>query len=122
MLVTALDENLKSMGVAREIVNKIQKLRKTAGLNIDDTVEIFFERHSEGHHTETLKNALEKNINAIRTAVRVPFLENKYRQAHFVKVAETEYVNPDNEKELVKISICVPAVAFNEESIIVSHS
>jgi hypothetical protein len=54
MLVTALDENLKGMGIAREIVNKVQKLRKAAGLHIDDPVEIFFERQAEGHHTHTL--------------------------------------------------------------------
>ena len=54
MLVTSLNENLKSMGIAREIVNKVQKLRKAAELHIDDAVEIFFERQAEGHHTHTL--------------------------------------------------------------------
>ena len=48
----------------------------------------------------------------------MPFLEQKDHQGHFTKIAETEYVNPDNEKELIHILICVPAVSFNEESLI----
>jgi isoleucyl-tRNA synthetase len=36
ILFTTLDENLKKMGFAREIVNAVQKLRKNAGVNIDD--------------------------------------------------------------------------------------
>lgn len=31
------------MRVAREIVNSVQRLRKAAGLNIEDQVEIFYE-------------------------------------------------------------------------------
>lgn len=30
--------------MAREIVNKVQRLRKEAGLSIDDHVEIFYEK------------------------------------------------------------------------------
>lgn len=36
LLDLQIDDNLKQMGIAREIVNKVQKLRKSAGLNIDD--------------------------------------------------------------------------------------
>jgi len=42
MLDMVLDEKLKKKGMAREIVNKVQKLRKAVGLNIDDHVEVFF--------------------------------------------------------------------------------
>jgi hypothetical protein len=65
---------------------------------------------------------LENHIKNIRTAVKVPFLEKKFQQGHFVKVAETEYVNPDNEKEVIKIQICVPSVTFHEENLIVSQT
>jgi len=36
LLKTTLDDNLQQMGQAREITNRIQKLRKTAGISIDD--------------------------------------------------------------------------------------
>jgi len=55
MLVTKMDENLKLMGMAREIVNRAQKLRKSAGLNIDDQVELFYENVG---NSETLKKVL----------------------------------------------------------------
>jgi isoleucyl-tRNA synthetase len=43
MLDLVIDEKLKQMGITREIVNKVQKLRKAAGLNIEDQVEIFYD-------------------------------------------------------------------------------
>lgn len=42
MLKTTLDAELQKMGLAREITNKIQKLRKSSGISIDDQIEIFF--------------------------------------------------------------------------------
>jgi len=36
LLRTALDDNLLQMGQAREITNRIQKLRKAVGISIDD--------------------------------------------------------------------------------------
>jgi len=43
MLATTLDDNLRRMGIAREIVNATQQLRKSVGISIDDHVEIFYE-------------------------------------------------------------------------------
>jgi isoleucyl-tRNA synthetase len=39
-LDTALDDELVSEGVARELVNRIQRLRKDAGLDITDRIEL----------------------------------------------------------------------------------
>jgi len=36
LLKTTMDENLKNMGMSREITNRIQKLRKGSGVSIDD--------------------------------------------------------------------------------------
>jgi hypothetical protein len=36
LLRTTLDDNLLQMGQAREITNRIQKLRKAVGISIDD--------------------------------------------------------------------------------------
>jgi len=43
MLYTVLDDTLKKMGASRELVTMIQQLRKSAGVSIDDTVEVFFQ-------------------------------------------------------------------------------
>ena len=48
--------------------------------------------------------------------MKVPFLNaHRFRQSHFVKIAEATYVNPENDKDQLKIVICAPSVAFNEE-------
>ena len=36
------DDSLVSAGLARELVNRVQRLRKAAGLVVTDTVEIFY--------------------------------------------------------------------------------
>ena len=42
MLDTHLDEELRSEGLAREVVNRVQKLRKKAGIHPGDPVEVFY--------------------------------------------------------------------------------
>jgi hypothetical protein len=34
-----------------------------------------------------------------------------------VKIAETEYANPVNEKEVLRLTICSPNVAFDNEKL-----
>ena len=41
---TVVDDNLKLRGQAREVTNRIQKLRKSSGVSIDDQIEVFFEQ------------------------------------------------------------------------------
>ena len=42
MLDIVQTEDLKNIGIAREITNRIQRLRKTSGISIDDQIEIFY--------------------------------------------------------------------------------
>lgn len=110
MIDLTIDDNLKQMGIARELVNKVQKLRKEAKLNIDDQIEIFYE-----HSQDTVfGDVITKNNDSIRTSVKVPFLPASHRQPHFLKIADTEYVNPENPKDILKLYICVPSVTFND--------
>ncbi len=118
LLDITLNDNLKQMGMSREIVNKVQKLRKTTGLHIDDQVEIFYEVVNTDN--STLKNVVEQNLQSIRSAVKIPFLHVSRKDKHFVKIAETEYVNPDNERDIVRITICSPNIAFDDEKLKVS--
>ena len=46
MLKTTLDLELQKMGYAREITNRIQKLRKSTGISIDDQIEVFYKINS----------------------------------------------------------------------------
>ncbi|KAG2485316.1 hypothetical protein HYH03_015989 [Edaphochlamys debaryana] len=66
-----VDESLLSAGLAREMVNRFQKLRKTAGLVVADKVDIFYEPDSEAgaaslgaivsEHAEYLRESLGVN-------------------------------------------------------------
>lgn len=47
VLELAVDESLAEAGLARELVNRFQKLRKKAGLTVEDTVELYCEPVSE---------------------------------------------------------------------------
>lgn len=42
MLDIVQTDELKNIGLAREITNRIQRLRKTSGISIDDQIEIFY--------------------------------------------------------------------------------
>ena len=73
MIDLKMTDTLKQMGIAREIVNKVQKMRKSAGLNIDDHVEIFYELPSAN---TLFPELIAQNIASIRSAVKVPFINN----------------------------------------------
>jgi hypothetical protein len=42
----------------------------------------------------------------------MPFIHGSKKQKHLVAIADVEYANPDNEKDVLKLYICVPNVAF----------
>lgn len=47
MLDTKVTPELKRQGLSREITNRIQRLRKTSGISIDDQIDIFYEVQNE---------------------------------------------------------------------------
>jgi isoleucyl-tRNA synthetase len=111
MLDVTLDDNLRRKGMARELVNKVQKLRKAVGLNIDDQVEVFYNIT----HATSLAQVVNENMSGISTSLKTPFLNAETSmQSHFVKIAETDYVNPENEADSVRLFICVPNISFDE--------
>ncbi len=46
-LDTTLDESLQREGLAREVVNRIQRTRKDIGLNVEDRIEVVFSADAE---------------------------------------------------------------------------
>ena len=43
-----LDDALRQEGAAREIISRVQQLRKKAALSVEDSVEIFYETKDAG--------------------------------------------------------------------------
>lgn len=64
---TTQDEAILSAGRARELMNHIQQLRKGAGLDLSDVVEVFFEEGADVNSTE------------IAVAMNLPLFQAKFK-------------------------------------------
>ncbi|MBC2838015.1 isoleucine--tRNA ligase [Robiginitalea sp. SC105] len=56
-----IDETLRKEGIARELVNRIQNLRKESGLEVTDRIDIKFLKD------ETVENAVKSNLQYIKS-------------------------------------------------------
>ncbi|SFN44451.1 Isoleucyl-tRNA synthetase [Bizionia echini] len=74
-LTVALDvtisEELRSEGVARELVNRIQNLRKDSGFEVTDRIDVFIKKHDE------ILVAVTKNLAYIKAETLTETLELK---------------------------------------------
>ena len=58
-LDVTVDAALKAEGIAREVVNRIQNMRKESGLNVSDRIDV------DVNSSEEVKLAIEANIDYI---------------------------------------------------------
>eukprot|EP00986_Skeletonema_menzelii_P009531 scaffold4364_cov219-Skeletonema_menzelii.AAC.2 len=100
------DEAILSAGRARELINAIQQLRKAAGLDLSDAVEVFFE---ESAGINVVESAVSNNTNLFEAkfqgAIPVP---KKFAPSWSV-VLRSDSADIGGSK--VEVSICRPAVA-----------
>ena len=59
-LDVTISETLKDEGIARELVNRIQNLRKDSGFDVTDRIEVFLQK--EAH----IENAIKQNLDYIK--------------------------------------------------------
>ena len=93
MLGIVMTPELKGMGQSREITNRIQRLRKTSGISIEDQIEVFYEYAGDAGPESDLGLVIEKHADKIMDQTRMPFAElselsNPYQRF----VGETQYV------------------------------
>jgi len=69
MLDTTPDEEMLEEGVAREVINRVQKLRKSAGLKVDDKVTMYYTVIPEDHN---LAKIITKFSDYIQTSSKTP--------------------------------------------------
>ena len=100
------DEAILSAGRSRELINAIQQLRKAAGLDLSDAVEVFFE---ESAGITVVENAVANNTNLFEAkfqgAIPVP---KKFAPSWSVTLRSD---TADIGGSKVEVSICRPAVA-----------
>ncbi|KAK8675691.1 hypothetical protein V6N13_033755 [Hibiscus sabdariffa] len=80
------DESLLVAGIAREVVSRIQKSRKKAGLEPTDMVEVYFESLDEDK--SVIQQVLNSQENYIRDAIGSPLLSSDSMPPHAVVVCE----------------------------------
>lgn len=98
MLDIVQNDELRGIGLAREVTNRIQRLRKTTGISIDDQIEIFY--HFEDS-SKSVAQVVTKYADKVFAQTRMPFLNQSELQSNQVFIGETEFANPDDENDKV---------------------
>ncbi|MFD2551311.1 isoleucine--tRNA ligase [Bizionia sediminis] len=78
--VTITDE-LRFEGIARELVNRIQNLRKDSGFEVTDKISVFIQNH------DAILEAITKNLAYIKTETLTDTLEFKEHVADGIEIA-----------------------------------
>lgn len=65
----AIDEELKNEGIARELINRIQNLRKDAGFEVTDTIKVRLQKDG------IVENAVDENLTHIKNETLATALE-----------------------------------------------
>ena len=73
MLDTTPDQDMLDEGVAREVINRVQKLRKAAGLKVDDEVTMFYTVTPKDHHLAAVITKFSEYIQSSSKTPVVPF-------------------------------------------------
>ncbi|KAI5665073.1 hypothetical protein M9H77_24396 [Catharanthus roseus] len=108
------DESLFEAGVAREVVNRIQKLRKKSGLEPTDLVEVFFESLDEDKSVS--QQILESQEMQIRQALGSPLLPSNLIPSHAVILAEETFHGIS--KLSFTIKLARPVLVFKSDAIL----
>ncbi|MED6179565.1 hypothetical protein PIB30_001857 [Stylosanthes scabra] len=108
------DESLLEAGAAREIVNRIQKLRKKIALEPTDTVEVYFEP-LDGDK-DLSERVLHSQASYIRDAIGSQLLSHSLMPAHAVVLGEERFHGISGMS--FGIILARPAVMFNSKAIL----
>ncbi|KAM7488581.1 hypothetical protein LguiB_026065 [Lonicera macranthoides] len=112
------DDSLLKAGAAREIVNRIQKLRKKAGLEPTDMVEVYFK--SLDKDTSISQQILNSQESYIRGALGSPLLPFDMIPPHAVVFAEESF------QEVSELSFTITlaraALVFNTDAILALYT
>lgn len=111
LLDTRQDEKLQNVGIVREIVNKVQRMRKNAGLKVDDQVYVFY---NLAENSQKLKKAIESERTLIDQIVKKPFLDMQHRHPHLQEICKSSW---EHEEEKYEIVICWAHALFIEKSL-----
>ena len=96
MLNIEFTDEMLGMGRAREVTNRIQRLRKNTGISIEDQIEIYYEFDGKANENSLLGQVMKEHGDKISTTTKMPIahkseLSNPYQRF----IGETEYVSAE---------------------------
>ncbi|KAF3650020.1 Isoleucine--tRNA ligase, cytoplasmic [Capsicum annuum] len=89
ILDLGVDDSLVEAGVAREVVNRIQKLRKKAGLEPTDMVEVFFKSLDDDKTVS--EQILKSQESYIKGSIGCPLLPAEAISSNAITIAEESF-------------------------------
>lgn len=95
----------------REFINRVQKMRKGAKLDIEDDISIFYEFNQT---SEQLRVAYENGKEEVYATIKKPIYDRKQLQSHF-RVIDTQTFKIDSQE--FNIVLTWSSVMFNEEKL-----
>lgn len=98
---TVIDDELKQMRDSREITNRIQKLRKSSGVQLEDEIEVYFELNEKASAgTAWLNQVTKVHSDKIQKAIKKMFVPVEHMQpgAPFIDQTTFEY-RPEGSSE-----------------------
>jgi len=100
------DEAILNAGKAREFMNHVQQLRKAAGLDISDAIEVFF-HEEEG--LSSARNAIVGNLDIIVGKLNIQPIDKKFMSQWSVILDEGEFEVGGSKVEIIitRPSVCV---------------
>merc|ERR1711862_727476 len=110
------DQAILAAGKCREFINAVQQLRKSSGLDISDTVDVFYRVHataaasssSSDTSTEEEFNAMVQQNHSILTSKLkgITPLSIQYKPKHSIIIGETQSIMETGGTTKVDIIIC----------------
>ena len=99
-----IDDDMMESKTTREIINRVQKLRKSSGIRLQDTIEVFVDIKSG--EVEGFVSILERNADTIVEAVGVgiqlapaspspSYEDNTFKEAHVLEISADKNVELD---------------------------
>jgi isoleucyl-tRNA synthetase len=105
ILDVQIHADLVGEGLARELINRVQKLRKKAGLQATDDVDVFY-KFEDGADADEMKQAMVEYEEMIRRAVRAT-------PKNLVRRSESTEKIIEEEQEIAEVRFALTLVKLN---------
>jgi isoleucyl-tRNA synthetase len=116
MLKTVVDDELRQIGLSREVINRIQRARKAGQILPTDEIEVYYKLNGEAAADGAwLNQVMQKHGEKIAKYIKRPFLPATAMPKMSPVINETAFefvpegAPKDAKPEVVDIMVCKPS-------------